>query len=503
MLPSKGPQQDLEKIACLQISNRSPQGEGEYLFYSPSAKPFVETIYERLSAAITVKERRSRTSSMLFEIPPKELEQLAKAIQEGGDPGFVMVGSDGSMEDTVFHEEDEEDVQVKSNGDASNDKTAKENHVNEVAPDKTNGGNGDAVEIKPSGDVAAEENHVTANMEKAGEQKEEPSSNGGDPSPTKNAEEQSTGPEEGKTDNSDQSSTPASAEPQNSETNGKADEHEVVEANEQSATTEQVATEAETNGSCEKQDAATGAIDREEEEEAAAGDVTPHVSQEAAEIHLENDASKCDEESGSKDRTEITDITEAKTASPDNDSDTQDKVTSDDKAELSPEGDTISAEKNDAAEQNDSPGESQIATDGDQSQVEEAPSSSETVGGAGNPEAVQEQQLGGVTATAGETASEEQPATGDAQVETSFDQEPSAQSAAHVSGESPEVLQEQPAATNEPEPNTASPVTAPPESSAAEEVPASPPAEESAASDVKTDEFPAESRNETEEDTAL
>ncbi|XP_054769234.2 retinitis pigmentosa 1-like 1 protein [Lytechinus pictus] len=152
MLPSKGPHQDLEKIACLQISNRSPQGEGEYLLHSPNAKPLVEAIYERLSSAITVKERRSRTSSMLFEIPPKELEQLAKAIQEGGDPGFVMVNADGSLEDETFESEGEKkengeantngDAEVKANGDST------ENHVDNSSAEEAKLENGERNEGK-------------------------------------------------------------------------------------------------------------------------------------------------------------------------------------------------------------------------------------------------------------------------------------------------------------------------------------------------------------------
>ena len=125
------------------LDSRSPQGEGEYLFFCPKAKQFVEAIYERLSSAITVKERRSRTSSMLFEIPAKELEQLAKAIQEGGDPGFVMVGADGSIEEEAFASgEHTENGDAQPNGDASSTSTGsadvktngdvKENHVGET-----------------------------------------------------------------------------------------------------------------------------------------------------------------------------------------------------------------------------------------------------------------------------------------------------------------------------------------------------------------------------------
>lgn len=81
-LQSKGPVKDVDRIAVIQISNRSPHGEGELLLFSFNAKAFLERIYENLNTAMNVKSKRTKTSSMLFEIPPKELEALGKEINE-------------------------------------------------------------------------------------------------------------------------------------------------------------------------------------------------------------------------------------------------------------------------------------------------------------------------------------------------------------------------------------------------------------------------------------
>ncbi|PIK54254.1 putative dentin sialophosphoprotein isoform X2 [Apostichopus japonicus] len=81
-LQSKGPAKDVDRIAVIQFSNRCPHGDGDLLLYSLNAKAFLEKIYENLNTAMDVKSKRTRTASMLFEIPPKELEALGKEIKQ-------------------------------------------------------------------------------------------------------------------------------------------------------------------------------------------------------------------------------------------------------------------------------------------------------------------------------------------------------------------------------------------------------------------------------------
>ncbi|XP_022082371.1 uncharacterized protein LOC110974797 [Acanthaster planci] len=145
MLISKCHPLDAEKIVHILPSKRSPQGEGEFIFFSAKGKQLVEDIYERLSNAMTVKSRRSRSTSMLFEITPQELEQMFNAAEQ-------------SPEETLPEaEEEDREVKDRTEEEKVNGETALE--VPDVEETKANGVKDDleSKEIEPPSDEKKED----------------------------------------------------------------------------------------------------------------------------------------------------------------------------------------------------------------------------------------------------------------------------------------------------------------------------------------------------------
>ncbi|XP_038069745.1 cell surface glycoprotein 1-like [Patiria miniata] len=165
MLISKCHQLDAEKIVHILPSNRSPHGEGEFIFFSAKGKQLVEGIYERLSIAMTVKSRRSRSTSMLFEITPQELEQMFKDGEQ--PPEEIIVEAD---------EEEKEGEKGEVNGEAAE---------NEVAPESK--------EIEANG---VKEDFETKQIEPVSDEKEDAETKGDDAA----TKEEGPPQEEGKID---------------------------------------------------------------------------------------------------------------------------------------------------------------------------------------------------------------------------------------------------------------------------------------------------------------
>ncbi|XP_033625947.1 dentin sialophosphoprotein-like isoform X2 [Asterias rubens] len=186
MLISKCHQLDFEKIVHIMTSKRSVSGEGEFIFYSSKGKELVESLYERLSNAMTVKSRRSRSTSMLFEITALELEQMFK---DADQPPEETLQEDERGEAEAKGETDgavngsaPEDVPV-SNGVKANGQEAPKEVVEQTPAEKQE----DGVEViakqdeqqsdETRDDVTQNQEEVTQNQEEVTQNQEEVTQN--------------------------------------------------------------------------------------------------------------------------------------------------------------------------------------------------------------------------------------------------------------------------------------------------------------------------------------